>query len=100
MAILTQTTKTAVPRIIFIDSTVPNLQSLLEGVGPDAIAVVLDPGRDGVQQIADYLAINQLSDLSAIQIVSHGSEGSITLGSTVLDQSNVANYADALSQIG
>src|SRR6266511_4883597 len=34
------------------------------------------------------------------QIVSHGSEGSITLGSTILDQGNVASYADALAQIG
>src|SRR6185369_15465136 len=31
---------------------------------------------------------------------SHGSDGSITLGSTVLGSSNVASYAEALAQIG
>src|SRR5215208_4971915 len=87
-------------QVIFIDPTVSGLQTLLDGVGPDAIAVVLDSSQDGVQQIADYVAANQLSDLSAIQIVSHGSEGSVTLGSTLLNNGNVASYADALAQIG
>ncbi len=32
--------------------------------------------------------------------MSHGSEGSVTLGSTVLDGGNLADYADALAQIG
>src|SRR5262245_1219594 len=94
-------TSTATARqIVFIDSAVSNLQALLAGLAPDAIAVVLDSSQDGVQQIADYLAANQLSDLSAIQIVSHGSEGSITLGSTVLDNDTLASYADLLAQIG
>ena len=100
-ATLTTTTgTTAVQQVVFLDSTVPDLQTLLDGISADAVAVVLDPGQDGVQQILDFLLANELSDLSAIQIVSHGSEGSITLGSTVLDNSNVVSYADALAQIG
>src|SRR4029079_11228823 len=94
-------TSTATARqIVFIDASVSNLQALLAGLAPDAIAVVLDSSQDGVQQIADYVVANQVSDLSAIQIVSHGSDGSITLGSTVLGSSNVASYAEALAQIG
>src|SRR5687768_8910150 len=91
----TMNSTTAARRVIFIDPTVPDLQTLLAGVSSDAIAVVLDAGQDGVQQIADFLAANKLSDLSAIQILSHGSEGSITLGPTVLSNSNVATYAEA-----
>jgi hypothetical protein len=93
-------TDTATRRIIIIDGSVPDLQTLLDGVGADAAVFVLDPDEDGVQQIVGILAANDLSDLSAIQIVSHGSEGSITLGSAVLDQGNIASYADALAQIG
>jgi hypothetical protein len=96
----TVTGTSAVRRIIFIDPAVPGAQTLLTGVTPDAVAILLDPGKDGVQQIADFLLANELSDLSAIQIVSHGSEGSIILGSTILDNGNVGSYADALAQIG
>ncbi|HKS62174.1 MAG TPA: DUF4347 domain-containing protein, partial [Xanthobacteraceae bacterium] len=96
----TVTRTAAVRRIIFIDPAVPGAQALLAGVAPDAVAILLDPDKDGVQQIADVLAANELSDLAAIQIVSHGSEGSITLGSTVLDNGNVVSFADALAQIG
>ncbi len=35
-------------------------RALLDGVGPDAAVFVLDPTKDGVQQIVDILAANDL----------------------------------------
>src|SRR6185312_5786399 len=59
-----------------------------------------DPGRDGVQQIADILAANDLRDLAAIQIVSHGFAGEVELGTAILNDSTLADHADALARIG
>ncbi|MDB5599395.1 MAG: hypothetical protein JWN71_1439, partial [Xanthobacteraceae bacterium] len=86
--------------VVFIDSRVPDLQTLIAGVAPGVDVHVLDADRDGVQQIADYLAANHLTDLSAIQIVSHGSQGAIQLGSTELNGNNLAEHAAALADIG
>ena len=38
---------------------------------------MLDPSSDGMQQIAAILAANDLTDLSSISIVGHGSSGAI-----------------------
>jgi VCBS repeat-containing protein len=90
----------SVHEVVFIDSRVPDLQDLINGVKPGTSVFVLDPDRDGVQQIADILAANQFHDLDAIQIVSHGSEGEVHLGSTFVDDASLAAHAGALADIG
>src|SRR5208337_3226773 len=87
-------------QIVFIDSNVPDLQELLQGLAPGADAFVIDPSRDGLQQIAGLLAENDLSDLTSISIVGHGEAGQLDLGSTVLDDSGLSSHAAALAQIG
>src|SRR5262249_23513419 len=54
----------------------------------------------GLQQIADILVSNNLTDLSSISIVGHGSADGISLGSTVLGDNDLASHTDALSAIG
>jgi len=68
-------------QIVFIDGNVPDLADLLNGLAPGAEAFVLDPSQDGLQQIADILAANDVTDLSSIAIVGHGAPGEIELGS-------------------
>ncbi len=87
-------------QIVFIDSRVPDIQDLLDGLQPDEQAFVLDPSSDGVQQIADILAENNFSDLSSISIVSHGESGTLDLGSSVITDANLANHSSALAEIG
>src|SRR5262249_18408407 len=87
-------------QIVFIDSRVPDIQDLLEGLQPGEQAFVLDPSTDGVQQIADILAANNFSDLSAISIVSHGESGQIELGSSFLTDANTAGHSNAPAEIG
>ena len=87
-------------QVVFIDSRVPDIQDLIDGVQPGVQVFVLDPDSDGVQQIADILAANDLGNLSAISIVSHGADGEVMLGSTTLSESNLASHARALAEIG
>lgn len=56
--------------------------------------LVLDPHQDGIAQITDRL--QELSDVSAIHLVSHGDEGEILLGTSVLSQKNIDRYAAEL----
>jgi hypothetical protein len=86
--------------IVFIDGSVPDLQALVTGAKPGEQVVVLDPAKDGVQQIADYLAASNAHDLTAIQIVSHGLQGEVRLGNTILTDANLTQYAPALAEIG
>ncbi|MCF2147132.1 DUF4347 domain-containing protein [Desmonostoc muscorum LEGE 12446] len=81
--------------LVFIDSaSVQNYQTLISAIDPLAEIIFLDAKRDGVQQITDALAQHQ--GISSIHIVSHGSSGSLQLGSGVLNKNNLENYQDSL----
>ena len=84
--------------IAFIDGLLTDLQTILSGLDPSATAIVLDPAQDGIQQMADALV--GMSGLDAIHIISHGSSGQITLGTTQLTQDILAQYQTQLTTIG
>jgi lipopolysaccharide export system protein LptA len=86
--------------IVFIDSRVANLQALLDGLQEGETAYVLDPNSDGVEQIADILAANNLTGLASISILGHGESGEIALGSSSLTDSNLASHSNALAELG
>ncbi|WP_315837405.1 Ig-like domain-containing protein [Bradyrhizobium prioriisuperbiae] len=93
--------RSAVPKqVVFIDSRAPDIQALIAGVTPGELVFVLDASSDGIQQIANILVANNLTGLSAISIVGHGTAGAIDLGSTVLNESNLAEHSAALATIG
>ncbi|NVZ65912.1 DUF4347 domain-containing protein [Pseudomonas gingeri] len=84
--------------VVFVDSRVKDFDSLLKGVAPGTQVVVLEAGKDGLQQIADYLDTHQ--GVSTVEIVAHGNSGDLWLGSTYLSADNVAARADVLARIG
>jgi hypothetical protein len=86
--------------IVFIDSRVTDYQVLVNSVKPGVTAVVLDPGQDGLTQIADYLSAHPDSHLATIDIVAHGAQGELLLGSTTLTDANLPADAGALQRIG
>ena len=88
------------PQVVFIDGDVPDLQDLLSGLAPGVEAFVLDPSSDGLQQIADILATNNLGNVSSISIVGHGASGQIQVGSTTLDAGDLSSESAELEQIG
>ena len=87
-------------QVVFINLRVPDLQDLLKGLNSDEQAFIINGHSDGLDQIVALLEANHLTDLSAISIVGHGASGEIDLGSTVLDDANLAGDAAALSVIG
>ena len=86
--------------VVFIDSNVPDLQDLLDGLQPGEQAFVIDPSSDGIQQIADILATDNLTNLSSIAIVSHGESGALELGSSFITDGNLSDHSHALAEIG
>ncbi len=87
-------------QIVFIDGALPDAAALAAGVKPGVQAIILDPGQDGVRQIAAALAARGGKKYGSIAIVSHGSNGVLQLGTSFLDSSSIGLYADALAQIG
>ncbi|MGB5439563.1 MAG: DUF4347 domain-containing protein, partial [Gammaproteobacteria bacterium] len=81
--------------IIFVDPAVRDYNSLLQGISGNTEVVMLDKGRDGVEQISEVLAGYQ--DVRAVHILSHGDDASLVLGGTVLNNSNVDSYQEALT---
>jgi hypothetical protein len=85
--------------IVFVDTSVENYQALIDGIdNPDARVVLLDASRDGMEQIV--AALGQVGRVDAIHLISHGDEGELKLGSTVLTGNNMqGEYADELAAI-
>ena len=91
--------------VAFVDSRVEGYETLLDSLLPVADneggsvpvieVVLLDADRDGVEQIGEYLANQQ--GISAIHVLAHGSEGSVSLGSAVL---NTASFDEYSAQLG
>ncbi len=67
-----------VNEIVFVDTHVENYETILAGINPNIQIVLLDNQKDGVKQMADYLTQHQ--SVEAIHIISHGSSGSLQLG--------------------
>jgi hypothetical protein len=86
--------------VVFIDSNVPDIQDLLNGLKPGENAFVIDANSDGLSQIVTILQTQHLANLSGIEIVAHGASGQLDLGSTVLNDADLAGHAAALSAIG
>jgi Ca2+-binding RTX toxin-like protein len=83
---------------VFVDARVQNWPQLLAGLAADIEVVVLDPIRDGIVQIA--AALEGVTDLNAIHVISHGSAGTLYLGRTVLTSENLSSYRSELGTIG
>jgi hypothetical protein len=84
--------------IIFVEINIADLPTLLAGLTPGAEVFVLDAAQDGLKQITQLLAGR--SGVDAIHIVSHGSDGSVGLGTTALDSASLQARATELAQIG
>lgn len=82
--------------IVFIDPTVTDYQSLIDGVTPGNEVVVLDSNRDGVLAIAQ--ALQGRSNITSVHIVSHGSPGCLYLGNAQLSLDTFNRYATQLQK--
>ncbi len=86
--------------IYFIDASVSNYQSIENELGASATIVVLQPNKNGLEQITNYLAVANATNLDAIHIFSHGSAGELLLGNSTVSTDTLNQHADLLAKIG
>jgi uncharacterized delta-60 repeat protein len=94
----TNSSKTSGGSVILIDSRVTGYKTLIDHLANAGEVFIIDAESDGVAQIAAKL--QGRSDIDALHIISHGSQGALYLGSTVLDTGNLSMYAPQLGSIG
>jgi hypothetical protein len=84
--------------IAFVDSRLADLSTLINDIPDNVRIVLIDPSRDGVAQMVE--ALKGESGVTAIHILSHGSDGHIDLGASVLDERTMSTvYKAALTSI-
>lgn len=90
--------------LVVVDTSAENYQQLIDDIVNNAdetrgIQVfAFESDRDGIEQITELLS--DYSEVDALHVVSHGSEGNVRLGSTTLNMGNLAAYAGQLGAWG
>ncbi|MFD0916414.1 tandem-95 repeat protein [Pseudahrensia aquimaris] len=81
--------------IVFIDAGVPDQEDLISALEPGAQVVMIEAGRDGVEQIAQ--ALEGAVSYDAVHIFAHGSAGSLQLGDGELTAATITGqYRETL----
>lgn len=80
--------------IAFIDSAVPDYQTLLTQINPGTEIYLLNPLADAVTQITQVLAGR--SQIASLYLVSHGQAGQLQLGTTLLNRDHLTHYTSQL----
>ena len=103
---MNQVTNT-IKNLLVIDSQVNGWQDLATNISSDTAVLILDSSSDGLTQISDYLTglsanagVPGFVPLQSIQILSHGSAGSLLLGSKMFTTKNLNQYSKQLAVIG
>ncbi|MEM7312279.1 MAG: DUF4347 domain-containing protein, partial [Planctomycetota bacterium] len=89
----------SVTEVVIIDGGVEGGEALwsdlLDQFADDHVQVlIVESGENGIQQVSDFLS--QFDELTTVHVVSHGSEGRINLGDSVLDSSSLAAHGHEL----
>jgi uncharacterized delta-60 repeat protein len=80
--------------LVFIDAKVSDYARLAAGVRDGMEVFILHPAEDGIAQITQALQGQHL--VSAIHIISHGSEGSLHTGNSILNLETIERYTHPL----
>ena len=86
--------------IVFIDTQVSDYQALVKGANPGVEVVELNANSNGIDQIADFLSRHPDPNLTTIDLVAHGQDGTLYLGNAVLDEATLGQYSAQLQTIG
>jgi Ca2+-binding RTX toxin-like protein len=84
--------------VLFITSDVADYQQLQNSIGSETEVYILDAGGNALAQMAQILSGR--SGLDAVHLISHGSAGALSLGTTILSGVNIAENAALLATIG
>jgi len=89
-------TTNATKSIVFIDPAVEDYQTLANGVLAGAEAIVLDPSKDGIEQISEVLSGRE--NISSLHIVSNGQSGKLYLGKAEVSSNTLDRYSEELQR--
>ncbi|MCF6777664.1 DUF4347 domain-containing protein, partial [Thiotrichales bacterium 19X7-9] len=84
--------------VIIIDSKVKDPNILIKNISRKASVEIIDNDTDGVVAVANIL--KKYSNLDAAHILSHGSQGELFLGNSILNLNNISSYQEQLTQWG
>jgi uncharacterized repeat protein (TIGR01451 family) len=84
--------------ILFVDPRVANWQTLVAGVNSDVQVILIDPNRDGLDQVT--AALKGRSDLTAIHFLTYGQAGQLELGNTPITAATLASHAGEVASWG
>src|SRR3990167_4506234 len=84
--------------VVFIEGDVTDYPSLVRDFNPSTQKFILDPGANGLQEIARLLMGH--APVDAIHLVSHGASATLQLGTLSLTPENLPHYSDVLGTIG
>jgi len=79
---------------VFIDSTVKDYQTLLDGTNGGSSVTVINPNQYGIQKVTETLA--SVAGANSLHIVSEGDVGNFWLGKDFVSTENIARYANDL----
>jgi hypothetical protein len=84
--------------LVFIGSDLDDYQSLAGGALPGSETIILDKNGNGVEQITAKLQTIAAAGgtVDQVHIFSHGSSGSLQLGSATLNSDNLPQYENLL----
>src|SRR4028118_1266200 len=84
--------------IVFIDPALDDYQTLAGGMIPGAEIIILDRNGNGVEQITTKLQTIAAAGgtVDQVHIFSHGTSGSLQLGSATLNSDNLSQYESQL----
>ena len=99
-AVINPTVTNPQSAIVFLLDNLPDVQTLAAAAPAGSTLVLLDGSGNALQQMADYLAALPPASVDAVHLLSHGSAGSLQLGSLTLKADNLNESEDLLRQIG
>ncbi|MBD3829765.1 MAG: DUF4347 domain-containing protein, partial [Arcobacter sp.] len=79
--------------VAFVDITVSDYQTLVDGVG-EGVEVYLVSSMDDINSI-----LKNETNIDAIHILSHGNTGEISVGNDVLNQNTLSNFDEVLQSM-
>jgi filamentous hemagglutinin family protein len=79
---------------VFIDSTIKNYQTLLDGTKGGSSVTVINPDQYGIAQVTATLA--SVTGANSLHIVSEGDVGNFWLGKDFVSTENIAKYSNDL----
>src|SRR5262249_38501089 len=84
--------------VLFVDPSIPDLDTILCNLRPGVEAIVLDALRPAARQIADALA--ERRDLSAVHVIAHGAPGRVSFAADHWSARTLTDEADDFAAIG